>query len=151
MAARRSERMGVVLMVAERHEQEAAGYLSRHSELVRNETEQLTQLAEYRDTYLGHYASDQARMGPAELSRYSQFLLHLGGAIDDQQRKLATLQQQLETVRRHWHEQHQRRKAVEDLIARLRRGEDRDAEKQLQKQLDEMASASRRHKPSGVG
>ncbi|UTF60792.1 flagellar export protein FliJ [Gilvimarinus sp. DA14] len=142
MAAKRSQRLGVVLMLAERHEQEAADYLARHQKLVDEQRQKASELADYRTGYVEQYAGAQSGMRPEELSRYSQFIQQLGDAIKQQESAVAQLIEQLVKLRQHWHGQHLRRRAIEDLITRLRKGEDQAAERQLQKQLDDMAQAA---------
>lgn len=142
MATKRSQRLGVVLMLAERHEQEAADYLAKHQALVNEQRQKAEELVEYRSGYVAQYASSQGGMRPDDLLRYSQFIQQLGDAIKQQEQALAQLSEQLAKLRQHWHGQHLRRRAIEDLIVRLRKGEDQAAEKQLQKQLDEMAQAA---------
>ncbi len=142
MATKRSQRLGVVLMLAERHEQEAADYLAKHQALVNEQRQKAEELVEYRSGYVVQYASSQGGMRPDDLLRYSQFIQQLGDAIKQQEQALAQLSEQLAKLRQHWHGQHLRRRAIEDLIVRLRKGEDQAAEKQLQKQLDEMAQAA---------
>lgn len=143
MPARRSERMGVVLMVAQKHEQDAAGYLKQHQQIVAQQQEQLTQLTEYRASYLEKLTQTQGGLSPDQLSHYSSFIHNLEGMLDQQRGKLEELEMQLEKVRMHWFQQHNRCKSIEELITRLRQGEDKDAERRLQKELDEMAGAAR--------
>lgn len=146
MTVKRSQRMAVVLMLAERHEQEAADYLTQHKERVDQQQAQYDELLQYRETYVERYQSEQGQLVPQDLVRYSQFIQHLAGAIDEQEQALELLNTQLAKLRQHWHGQHLRRKAIGDLLERLKRGEGQAAERQLQKQLDEMAQAASRAK-----
>ncbi|MDO3385058.1 flagellar export protein FliJ [Gilvimarinus sp. SDUM040013] len=143
MAPRRSDRMGVVLKVAQKHEQDAAGYLTQYQQIVTEQQTQLAQLIEYRASYLDRMTSSQGAMSPVQLSHYSGFIHNLEGMLEQQKDKLEELQAQLEKVRMHWYQQRNRCKSIEELIARLRRGEDKEAERRLQKELDEMAGAAR--------
>ncbi|WP_020209470.1 flagellar export protein FliJ [Gilvimarinus chinensis] len=144
MTKKRSKRLGVVLMLAERHEQEAADYLAKHQAMVEEQRQKALELVQYRSGYVEQYASSKTGMRPDDLMRYSQFIQQLGEAINQQERAVEQLTEQLLKLRQHWHGQHLRRRAIEDLIVRLRKGEDALAERQLQKQLDDMAQASGR-------
>ncbi|MDO6571893.1 flagellar export protein FliJ [Gilvimarinus sp. 2_MG-2023] len=134
--------MGVVLMVAKRHEQEAAGYLQQHQQIVQQQREQLGQLTEYRQNYLERMSHTQLAMSPGQLSHYSAFIHNLEAMLEQQQQQLSELEAQLTKIRQHWFSQHNRCKSIEELINRLRAGEDKDAERRLQKELDEMAAAA---------
>lgn len=144
MAKRRSERLAVVLMVARRHEQEAAGYLQEYRQLVETQHTQLTELQSYQQGYLGKLTEQQRTLTPGQLEHYSRFIHNLDGMLEEQQLRLQDMQGELEKVRLYWLQQHHRCQSINDLIERLREGENRELEKRLQKELDEMAAAALR-------
>lgn len=125
-------------MLAERKEQEAARQLGEFQQRVAGERQQLEQLQVYRQEYLSDYARAQTRLGSEQMARLSGFIHRLGGAIDEQREKLVGLQQQLDILRRHWQLRHHQRGAIADLVERLSRAEDAEAERQLQKLIDDM-------------
>lgn len=135
--------MSVVLMVAQRHEQEAAGYLQQHQQVVQQQRAQLSQLTEYQASYLERMKAAQGQMSPAQLAHYSSFIQNLESMLEQQRHQLHELELQLDKVRKHWFAQRNRCRSIEQLIDRLRRGEDKEAERRLQKELDEMAGAAR--------
>ncbi|HEY7883744.1 MAG TPA: flagellar export protein FliJ [Cellvibrionaceae bacterium] len=144
MTVKRSQRLQVVLMLAERKEQEAARHLSEFQQLVDGEKQQLETLIVYKDQYIEQYTRQQNTMASAQMSRYSEFIQHLGGVVSNQRQKLEQLLVQLETVRQHWQTLRYKRRAIDDLVARLAREEDAEAERLLQKMLDDMTPRQRR-------
>lgn len=127
-------------MVARRKEQEAARQLGEFQQLVAGEREQLEQLQAYRQQYLSDYQHSQTRLNTLQMERLSSFIYRLGGVIGDQREKLANLQKQLEVLKQHWHLRHHQRGAIADLVERLARAEDAEAERQLQKLIDDMSN-----------
>ncbi|WP_049721810.1 flagellar export protein FliJ [Gilvimarinus polysaccharolyticus] len=147
MAKRRSERLNVVLKVAEHHEREAAGYLAKYQQQLAAERLQLEQLEEYRGNYLREYGDISAVHTAADMTRYSDFIRRLVGAIDEQVRKVASAREQCDKVQQYWQQRRQKRKSLESLIERLRATENSELEYKLQKELDELAGLNRQSPP----
>ncbi len=127
-------------MVAERKEREAAQQLGEFQQLVAAERDQLEQLQTYRQQYLSDYGRSQTHLDTVQMERLSGFIYRLGGVIDEQQAKLVNLQKQLDILRQHWQLRHHQRGAIADLVERLARAEDAEAERQLQKLIDDMSN-----------
>ncbi|WP_339897765.1 flagellar export protein FliJ [uncultured Gilvimarinus sp.] len=149
MAKPRSERLKVVLRVAEHQEQEAAGYLAQYQQQLAAERAQLEQLQQYRHSYLDEYGDSSACHTVQDMMRYSDFIGRLAGAIDEQHQKLANAAEQCEKVLQHWQIKRHKRKSLESLIERLRLGENTELERKLQKELDELSSLNRQSPPYG--
>lgn len=132
--------MQIVLSLADRTEQAAAQRLTEYREQVTAEQQQLTQLDEYTEQYLHSYAERKSGLYAQELISYSNFIQRLGEARQEQQLKLARMLQALEQIQRDWREKHQRRKSIQELIARLQYEENAELEKRLQKELDELSA-----------
>lgn len=131
-------------MLAERKEQEAARQLAEFQQLYNREQEQLLQLRDYKEQYLADYTEAQKSLNTVQMQRYSGFIFRLGGVIEDQQQKLVELGAQRDKVRAHWQLRHHQRGAIADLVERLARAEDAEADRQLQKLIDEMSNNRQR-------
>lgn len=140
MAEPRSQRMQVVLMLAERKEQAAAQRLGQYREQVQAEQAQLQQLEDYAEQYLNSYAARTTNVYAQELISYSSFIQRLEDAKKDQQTKLERMQQALEQIQGDWQEKYQRRRSIEDLVARMKYEESAVLEKRLQKELDDLSA-----------
>ncbi len=138
MVETRSERMQVVLMLANRKENEAAQRLSQFQTQVAAEEEQLRQLDEYANQYLQTYAERTQNVRADELISYSGFIQRLAAARKDQELRLESLYHSREKLRQQWRENHHKRNSIEELIARLKIEENNQFEKRLQKDADEL-------------
>lgn len=149
MAARRSERLAVVLRIAEREEQAAASRLRERRDHVEREQQQLAQLEAYRGQYFSDYREMTQGVDAATLQSYSGFLQRLGDALAGQQQKLAQAHQWLEQGRMEWQRRYHRRCSLEEMIKRLRREELSEQDRRQQRELDDLAG-QRRHGRGGA-
>jgi flagellar protein FliJ len=140
MAESRAKRMNIVLVLAQKAEDEAAKRVKEQADLVRLEQEQLDDLNAYSQQYLQSYSSLKSGVTAQDMINYSGFISRLADAIKEQQVKIQRLQQGLDKLKTQWSITHQKRKALEDLIERLKKEESAVLEKLLQKELDELAN-----------
>lgn len=140
MAEQRSERLKVVLMVAEREEQAAAARLGEARQQLEREEGQLAQLQEYQAQYLADYRERRRGVDARSLMSYSGFLQRLGEALGGQEQKLAQVRHHLDQCRRQWQEKYHRRRSLEDMIERMRREENGALEQRQQRELDDLAA-----------
>ena len=138
MAESRAKRMQVVLTLAERNEEQAAQQLSKFTQQVEAEAEQLRQLDEYAAQYLDTYTNRKTAVRPQELIAYSGFIQRLGDARKEQQARLDRFKLQLERLRQMWRIAHQKTKSIKELITRLQHEENVLLDKRLQKEMDEL-------------
>lgn len=140
MAESRSKRMQVVLTLAVRQEETAAKKVSEVRDQVAKEERQLADLRDYAAQYL--QAQSELRNGilAHELINYSTFIARLNEACVEQETKVKRYQAALESVQKQWRVLHQKRKSIEDLIARLQHEDNLLLDKRLQKELDELSS-----------
>lgn len=138
MAESRAKRMQVVLMLAERKEQEVGEQLSKQRQLVDAELEQLRQLEEYAQQYLHNYSVRKTNVRPDELIAYSGFIQRLGEARMDQQAKVERQQKVLDRCQQLWRIAHHKCESIKELIERLKQDENALLDKKLQKELDEL-------------
>lgn len=140
MAQSRSQRMQVVLVLAERQEQAAAERVGAARQQLRAEEEQLSQLQEYAQQYLNAYGACKDNVRAEQLMGYSSFLQRLEQAKNDQQQRLSRVQQQLDVVIGVWQQAYQKRESIKNLIQKLKHEEALLADKRLQKELDELVN-----------
>lgn len=140
MAESRAKRMQVVLTLAVRQEDEAAKKLSQFREQVAQEERQLVELRDYAAQYL--HAQGELRQGifAHELINYSTFINRLNEACHEQGTKVERYKTILESLQQQWRVKHQKRKSIEDLIARLQQEDNFLFDKRLQKEMDELSS-----------
>lgn len=140
MAQSRSQRMQVVLVLAERKEQQAAQQFSQYRTQVDAEKEQLRQLEDYAAQYLNTYSERKTGVRPHELIAYSSFIQRLAEARKDQENRLARMQLNLNRLQQLWQQAYQKRESLKELISRLQQEESVALDKRLQKELDELVS-----------
>jgi len=140
VAESRAKRMSVVLTLAQRDEDAAAERLRQFREQVNQEELQLAQLRDYSAQYLRDYTDKKQGVFAHQLINYSAFIGRLGELVREQEQKLARLQANLQKLQDQWRFYHQKRKSIEELINRFVREESALLDKQLQKELDELAS-----------
>ena len=140
MAESRAKRMQVVLTLAERQEEEAAKKLSQFRDQLAQEERQLVELRDYANQYL--YAQGELRQGVLahELINYSTFINRLNEACREQETKVERYKVILDSLQQQWRVKHQKRKSIEELIARLQQEDNLLLDKRLQKELDELSS-----------
>lgn len=142
----RSKRMGAVLTLAERSEQQAAQALESARERVLAEKQQLEQLQQYRSQYLEEYQNRRDGVRPAELIGYSSFIQRLELVLAEQEKKMLLLQQQLAERQQQWQQSYRKRKSIQELIVRLKQEENAALEQKLQRELDELAAQQHWHR-----
>jgi flagellar FliJ protein len=140
MAESRAKRMQVVLTLAERQEDDAAKKLSQFREQLAMEEQQLVELRDYANQYL--HAQGELRQGVLahELINYSSFINRLNEACREQETKVQRYKVILDSFQQQWRVKHQKRKSIEELIARLLQEDNLLLDKRLQKELDELSS-----------
>lgn len=140
MAESRAKRMQVVLTLAERQEADAAKKLGQFREQLTQEERQLVELRDYAVQYL--HAQGELRQGVLahELINYSSFINRLNEACREQETKVERYRVILESLQQQWRAKHQKRKSIEDLIARLQQEDNLLLDKRLQKEMDELSS-----------
>ena len=146
MAELRSARLGVVLTLSEREEEQAATRLQQGRAVLEREQSQLLELQGYHAEYEQTIAAQRLQISVQTLVTYRHFLGELSRSVDAQALRVKQADAQCLRLMREWQQAFHRRKSIAELIERLRLEEDAHAEKQLQKLMDELTSISRRHR-----
>ena len=140
MVESRAKRLQLVLVLAERKEQEVAQQLGQQRTIVAAEEQQLRELDEYAKQYLETYSARKIDVRPHELIAYSSFIQRLGEACKEQQFKLERLTIILDKIQQRWHTAHHKCEAIKELILRLERDENLLIDKRLQKEIDDLTN-----------
>lgn len=141
---KRSQRLKLVLDLAEKKKQQADQFLAasrQRAEQDKQTMQQLDQyLLEYQQSYLGVHA--EGRTG-AELHAQQAFMQKIQDAKTAQQQAMLQNRQELEVVERHWRETYARMKGMQKLTNKALDDEQSAEEKALQKQLDERSQVNK--------
>ncbi|MBK8185817.1 MAG: flagellar export protein FliJ [Cellvibrio sp.] len=120
MAESRAKRMKIVLTMAEKAEDQAAMRVKEQAELMRIEQVQLQDLNTYSEQYLQSYRALKSGVTAQDMINYSGFIGRLADAVKEQELKIERLQQGLDKLKSLWSMAHQKRKALDELITRLK-------------------------------
>jgi flagellar FliJ protein len=140
MAESRAKRMQVVLTLAVRQEEDAAKKVGEVRDQVVKEERQLADLRDYAAQYLQAQGALRGGVSASELINYSTFINRLNEACVEQDAKVQRYRSALESIQKQWRILHQKRKSIEDLIARLQQEDNILLDKRLQKEMDELSS-----------
>ena len=135
---KRSNRLKVVLDLAEKRKKDAEKFLGEQLQRVENDKFQLAQLETYLTEYQQQYSvALQSGQSPYALQNFQAFMHKISAAIEQHKRSMQTNKNQLEQVRRYWAQMNGKFKAVDSLVEKAKDEELAAEDKALQKQLDE--------------
>lgn len=136
--AKRSQRLQVVLDLAERKKKQADQLLAASRARVEKDQQAITQLKAFLADYQRQY-EDAGRQGfgIARLEVYQSFIRKITTALQQQERALQMNQNELKIVERHWTQCYGQTVAMDKLVDKARTQEQQIEDKKLQQQLDE--------------
>jgi len=136
----RSKRMQPVQQLAQSREQKAGQRLGQSQQYLRAQQAKLEELRVYRDQYARDFeASGGAGLSATRVQDYRIFLARLGEAIRQQEAVIAECCARHEQTRRQWMESRSQGQAIDKLVDRYRRDENRQLDRQEQKEQDDRA------------
>lgn len=137
---KRSERMQPVHRLASDRATDLARAYAARREALDQERERIAQLRGFRREYEQKLAVSAGQgIDAYRLRDYNAFLARIDEAIDHQQQSLARLQTEVDGLQLTWQEQWGNARALEQLLARYRREEQRADAARDQRLLDELA------------
>ncbi len=139
----RSQRLGIVLTLAEREEQAAGLQLQQARQSLSREQQQLEQLQQYNRDYLARINGQHSGLRGEDFISYRQFLQQLQQAEQAQANTVQRWQRQLQHLTGAWQQKYRRRQRIADWIARLRAGEELVLDRREQRLLDELAARAK--------
>lgn len=136
----RSQRLKPVSRIAENRERQAATEMVEFKRLVDAQQAKLDELHGYRNDYAKRL-TEAGRKGidAQRLIDYQRILTKLGDAIAWQEKRLGSLKQDYEVIRRRWTDSHSRTAALEKAMQRFHAEERRVVERHEQWEMDEQA------------
>ena len=135
---KKSERLKVVLDLAERKEHAAMDVLQQRRRYLDQQREQLESLKSYHQQYLDGIRQNMSGASSVQkLQIYQGFLSQISKAIEQQTGTVQIAQREFDVALNAWKLLHQKRKGMADLIATYRQQELISAEKIIQKRLED--------------
>ncbi len=133
----RSERLAVVLKLAQSEERAAGARLEQAQQQLQLQRRQLAQLKEYSLDYRRRIGEQTGEVQIQEMMTYRQFLNQLSSAEDNQEKTVLRVQQNLEQIKQLWRQKYQRIKSLETLIESAKLRENWEADKREQREMEE--------------
>ncbi|MBE9396389.1 flagellar export protein FliJ [Pontibacterium sp. N1Y112] len=138
--AKRSQRLRVVLDLAERKKKQADQLLAASRARVEKDKQQIVQLEAFLADYQRQY-EDAGRQGfgISKLEVYQSFIRKIATALNQQKNALRMNENELSAVERHWTQCYGQVVAMDKLVDKAQDQERKLEDKKLQQQLDERA------------
>lgn len=136
----KSKRLGPVSRIAENRERRAAVEMAEFKRFLDAQQAKLDELQRYRADYARQF--EQAGRQGLDASRLADFrriLNHLAEAIAWQERRLVSLRQDFEQIRKRWTDTRTRTAALAKVVERYQAEERREVEQREQREADERA------------
>lgn len=136
----KSKRLGSVSRIAENRERRAAVEMAEFKRFLDAQQAKLDELQRYRADYARQF--EQAGRQGLDASRLADFrriLNHLAEAIAWQERRLVSLRQDFEQIRKRWTDTRTRTAALAKVVERYQAEERREVEQREQREADERA------------
>lgn len=133
----RSKRLQIVLELAEKSEKKAVDALEMARAQQQQDEQKLQELNQYYEDYEEAFRSPKPMIRAEEMQRQRSFLVQLSDARDQQNRVVEQRRVIYNGKQKLWQTAHLKRKAMADLISRLKHDEARLLSKQDEQMLDE--------------
>lgn len=147
----RAKRLGVVLELAERDEQKAAQAAELAKRVWQEDQNKLDELCQYYNDYQASFSGPSSCRRAEDIARQRMFLTQLADAkkqqtsVVEKRHSLCTAKQQA------WQQARLKRKAMQELIERLRADEAQLASRRESKMLDEWFNQSKSRRDEHKG
>jgi flagellar FliJ protein len=136
----KSKRMQPVARVADQRERQAAVEMAEFRRFLDAQQAKLDELNTYRNDYARHFEqAGRGGMDAARMADYRRILARLNDAIAYQEKRLISLHNDYEQVRRRWTDTRTRAAALDKVMERYRAEELRETEQREQGESDERA------------
>lgn len=131
----------MVLQMAVRAEEGAAAQLEQSRQQLSQAQQQLQQVEDYQQGYIDALNRPKSGQSAYSMINDRQFLEQLSFVCRTQAGQIEKLRQNEDNSLHNWQQCYQLRRNIEQLIEKLKQGENLAMEKQLQKELDELSSS----------
>lgn len=134
----KSKRLQPVTQIAENRERQAAVEMAEFRRFLDSQEVRLEELRTYRHDYARQFEeAGRNGLNVARAADFRRILTQLGEAIAWQERRLQSLRQDYEQIRRRWTDSRARAAALAKVVERYRAEERRESERREQGELDE--------------
>lgn len=133
----RSKRLNMVLEIAERAENKAAEAFEMARRLWHDDQEKMADLQRYYQDYETAFTQPSMRMRAQDIAQQRSFLQQLAEAVRQQQQIVERRKSIADAKQRDWRIAHLKRRALQELVARVRADEQRVLSRKEEKMLDE--------------
>ncbi len=138
---KKAQRLAPVVEMAEETEREAVGKLAKQQLQLQQAEQQLVGLEQYRNDYQQQWISrGQSGVTGEWLMNYQRFLSQLETAIDQQRKSIQWHSQNVDKAREQWRQAYARLEGLKKLVQRYHDQARQRADRQEQKDMDEMAA-----------
>lgn len=138
---KKAQRLAPVVEMAEETEREAVGKLAKQQLQLQQAEQQLVGLEQYRNDYQQQWISrGQSGVTGEWLMNYQRFLSQLETAIDQQRKSIQWHCQNVDKAREQWRQAYARLEGLKKLVQRYHDQARQRADRQEQKDMDEMAA-----------
>ena len=137
MAVKRSERLTVILSLAEKEAQDAAKIMEQARIALEFERHKLEDLIAYYNEYADSSSQKGKTVSVDNIARERSFLVHLADVQQQQEKLVAQHQQLVEQKKRNWQEKQLKFRALGDLVDRIIADENKVLSRKEEKLLDD--------------
>lgn len=143
---KRSKRMGLLVMLAHREEDECATEFQKQQQTEREQEEKLVELKEYYKSYKQQFSKQTQNVRVEDIINARGLLSRLAEAQDFQKQQIILAKNQTELAKKQWQEKRLKHQSLLDLQARCENEEQMEYDRQEQKSADEWSSIAFNHK-----
>lgn len=134
--------MKKVFDLARTEERKACEAMGRVQKTLDSEISRLNELESYRQRYAKQFKGNQT-ISPARWQDYQNFLKRIDQAVDAQKVQVMSGRETRDRHRRHWLVRRQKLESLERVVDRFQKAEHVEAERRMQKNLDDLTATSR--------
>lgn len=141
---KRSRRFQPIQRLAKHSEDQAAQELGKAQQYLSDQEQRLQELTAYRDEYAQQFhITGQAGLDGRQLQSYQSFLNQLNSAIEQQKQQIFQAQEQCNSRRHDWRQQHTHTEVLESAVKRIK-AQEQNVERRLEQRNSDETSARRR-------
>lgn len=135
----KSQRLSIVLELAEKEVDKAVEKLAKAQNQLSVERQKLDEIVEYLNDYSASCEKSGSIFSPEQMIRQRAFVRQLSEAQTQQRHAIAKAEREVEDKKSLWQQNHLKQRAMQELVKRLVDEETKIATKHEEKLLDEWA------------
>lgn len=138
----RTQRIELLLRVAEEHERDAAHVLADHTIALQTSHDKLEQLLSYQTDYSKEFATNRGVGLSVQVQDHWLFLDRLNRAITEQSQHLGQREDTVEASKQRWQDAHKQCAILGKVAERIRQAHRTESDRRAQKWVDDLAGAA---------